>query len=74
LLSIIITADGYEDKQFETYMAVDPETLEKSVEQDGKGFPFLILIIAILSTAGGIGATLITVVILRKRKPTTEVM
>ena len=74
LLSIIITADGYEDKQFETYLAVDPETLEKRVEQDGKGFPFLILIIAIFSIAGGIGATLITVVILRKRKPTTEVM
>lgn len=74
LLNMTISASGYENKQFETYIAVDPETLEKGVEKDGDEFPFMILIIAIVSIAGGIGATLITVGILRKRKPTTEVM
>ncbi|NVM34301.1 MAG: right-handed parallel beta-helix repeat-containing protein [Candidatus Lokiarchaeota archaeon] len=74
LLKMAISASGYEDKQFETYLAVDPETLEKGVEQDGDEFPFMILIIAIVSTAGGIGAAIITIGILRKRKPTTEVI
>ncbi|MFX1313945.1 MAG: nitrous oxide reductase family maturation protein NosD [Promethearchaeota archaeon] len=69
LLSMIISADGYEDKYFETYLAVDPDTLEKGVGQDGDEFPSLILIIVLISAAGGIGATIITVGILRKRKP-----
>jgi parallel beta-helix repeat protein len=74
LLSMIISADGYEDKYFETYLAVDPDTLEKEVEKDGEEFPLTIIIIAFVSAVGGIGATIITVVILRKRKLAKEVI
>ena len=49
-------------------------TVIKVLERDGDEFPFLILIIAIISTAGGIGATIITIGILRKRRPTKEVI
>jgi len=42
-------------------------------EKPAEEFPFII-IIAIVSTAGGIGAAIITIGILRKRKPTKEVI
>ncbi|UCD00797.1 MAG: right-handed parallel beta-helix repeat-containing protein [Promethearchaeota archaeon] len=74
LLNITISAFGYETSFFETYIAVDPDTLEKGIVQDGDEFLFLILITALISTAGGIGATIITIGILRKRKPTKEVI
>jgi len=54
--------------------ASESVTVIKVLEKDGDEFPFLILIIAIVSTAGGIGATIITIGILRKRKPTKEVI
>jgi len=74
LLSMIVSTDGYEDKHFETYLAVDPETLEKGVVKDGDEFPPTIIIIAVISAVGGIGATIITIGILRKRKLTKEVI
>ncbi|MFX1500165.1 MAG: FG-GAP repeat domain-containing protein [Promethearchaeota archaeon] len=43
------------------------------IEKGGGEFP-LIIIIAIVSSLGGIGATLITVGILRKRKPSAEII
>ncbi len=73
LLSMNISVAGYEDKHFETYLAVDPETLKKEVGQGGAESPFLILIIAIISTVGVIGAIIITGGILRKRKLTKEI-
>ena len=73
LLMMVISASGYEDKHFETYLSVDPDTLEKGVDKDGEEFPLTIVIIAIVSTVGGIGATLITIGIFRKSKPTKEV-
>ena len=54
--------------------ASESVTVIKVLEKDGDEFPFLILIIAIVSTAGGIGAAIITIGILRKRKPTKEVI
>jgi len=71
LLNLTISASGYEDKQFETYLGMDPDTLEKEIQQDGDDFPFLI--IAIISTVGVIGAIIITGGILRKRKLTKEI-
>jgi len=68
LLSMIVSADGYEDKHFETYIAVDPTTLEKGPGGYGEEFPLLILIIAITLTAGGIGVAFITVRIVKKRR------
>lgn len=34
LLNMTVTADGYEDKYFETRLAVDPKTIEKEQSQD----------------------------------------
>ncbi len=66
LLSMIISADGYEEKSFETYITVDPATLEK--EAGGREeFP-LVIIITISSTIGAIGATVISIGIWRKRR------
>ncbi|NVM35320.1 MAG: VCBS repeat-containing protein [Candidatus Lokiarchaeota archaeon] len=74
LLSITVTADGYEDKHIETYLVVDPDMLEKGFEQNGDEFPFLILTVALVSTAGASGAIIITLGILRKRKRVSEVI
>ena len=48
LLKMIISASGYEDKQYETYLAVDPDTLEKEVGKGAEEAPLVIIIIAIL--------------------------
>ncbi|MFX1575052.1 MAG: nitrous oxide reductase family maturation protein NosD [Promethearchaeota archaeon] len=68
LLKMIISASGYEDKQFETYLAVDPDTLEKEIGKGAEGIPLVIILIAIILTAALIVAVTATVVLLRKRK------
>ncbi|MBY9016027.1 MAG: right-handed parallel beta-helix repeat-containing protein [Candidatus Lokiarchaeota archaeon] len=68
LLNLIISAIGYQNKLFETYLAVDPDALEKEVGGGPEGDPLLIIIIAISSIAGGIGIVGVTVIILRRRK------
>lgn len=56
LLNITITALGYEEKMFETYIAVDPDTLQKS-----SGVPFdelslpIILTVSVLSSGAIVG-------------------
>lgn len=72
LLNMIISADGYQDKSFETYIAVDPDTLVKDGKKPVEEFPFATIIIAISSIAGGIGVVGITLVLLRKRKRISE--
>jgi len=71
LLKMVISASGYEDKIFETYLAVDPDTLEKEGGKLTNGVPLEIILIALISTAAGI--VVIAAVILRKRKRVSEV-
>ena len=73
LLNVIISADGYQDKSFETYIAVDPDTLDKEIGESAEEFPLTIIIIASISIAGGIGVAGITIFLLRKRKRASEV-
>ncbi len=68
LLKMVISADGYEDKYFETHIAVDPDTLNKDGGKPAQEFPLAIIITAIISTAGGIGVATVTIILLRKRK------
>jgi len=65
LLNMMISADGYDDKNFETFLAVDPDTLEKEA---GKEVSLVIIIITIISSVGGIGVAATAVVLLRKRR------
>lgn len=74
LLNMIISADGYQDKYFETYLAVDPDTLDKITGKPAERFPLAIIIIASTSTVGGIGVAGVTIVLLRKRKRASEVI
>ncbi|MFW9873343.1 MAG: hypothetical protein ACFFG0_09590 [Candidatus Thorarchaeota archaeon] len=68
-----ISASGYEDKYFETYLAIDPNTLEKEVRKGANGVPLMIILIAIISAITGIGVATVVVVLLRKRKRLIEV-
>jgi len=72
LLEMEISASGYEDKHFETYLAVDPDTLEKDLGKKPTEFPLLILIIAITASSGGIGVVGVILHLLRKRKGLIE--
>ena len=54
LLNMIISADGYEDKYFETVIAVDPEVIDekspdKKVAIPGYNIFFLIYVISLIS-------------------------
>ena len=70
LLKMVISASGYEDKHFETYLAVDPDTIEKGVEE---GLPFVVIIAIIASIAGGGAAVIVTTTLLyRKRRKVIE--
>ena len=73
LLNMIISADGHQDKSFETYIAVDPDTLDKDGGDFAEVFPLTIIIIAIISMAGGIGVAGVSIVLLRKRKGASEI-
>lgn len=68
LLNMIISALGYQDKNFDTYLAVDPEILDKGIGELTGDFPLNLIIIASTSIAGGIGVVGIIVYLLRKRK------
>jgi len=72
LLSMVISADGYEDKTLEIYITVDPDTLDKG--KPAEEFPLTLIIITISSIAGGIGVTSIGVYLLRRRKRVSEVL
>ena len=67
LLNMTISALGYEDQYFETYIAVDPNLLEKGEGGPGDNFPVtLIVIVSTISTVALIGV--ICIYFLRKRK------
>ncbi|MFX1476756.1 MAG: NosD domain-containing protein [Promethearchaeota archaeon] len=67
LLSMIISADGYIDKSFEMYIAVDPDTLNKDGVKHEEEFPLIITIIAITSILAGIGVVGVSIFLLRRR-------
>ena len=74
LLRLIISAEGYEDKYFEIYIAVDPDALDKSVERSVEYFSFMLPIIIISSITAGIGGIGVILLLLRKRKSINEVI
>ena len=74
LLNMIISAAYHRDKYFETYLAVDPDTLEKDVLNGIEGIPLVIILIAIISTAAVIGVATVSIILLRKRKRASEVI
>ena len=67
LLNITIFASGYQDKYFETYLAVDPDILDKDDVKDLAEFPIFGIIVGIVSTLGGLGVATVIIVLLRKR-------
>jgi len=72
LLTMIISADGYQDRFFETLIAVDPDALVKDGKKPTEEFPLTIVIIAITSIAGGIGVAGVSIFLLRRRKRASE--
>jgi len=67
LLNMTISATGYEDKYFETYIAVDPASLLKGDGEPSEEFPLtLIIVISTLSAGAIIGV--ISIYWLRRRK------
>jgi len=67
LLNMTISANGYQDKYFETYLAVDPDTLY------GKGYyppvtPPEVVLTIILITFGSVGGLIGLIIYLIKRK------
>ena len=73
LLTMIVSVDGYEDKPFETYIAVDPDILDKDGGRAAEEFPFVLTIIIASSISGGIVAAGALMFLLRKRKQISEV-
>jgi len=71
LLRMIISADGYQDKSFETYIGVDPDALDKGIPAEE--FPLRTVIIAIASIAGGIGVAGVSLILLRRRKRASDI-
>ena len=68
LLEIDISASGYEDKSFETYIAVDPDILLGETGEQTEDSPLIIIIITSTSIAGGIIIIGATAFLLRRRK------
>jgi len=66
VLSMTVSAIGYEDKYFETYLAVDPDTLQKGKEQ--RGVPLLIILVIISISSSGVLIGTVIILWLRKRK------
>ncbi|MHA1191804.1 MAG: hypothetical protein ACTSP9_05845 [Promethearchaeota archaeon] len=67
LLNMTISATGFEDKYFETEIAVDPATLQKGDEGPTGEFPLtLIIVISVISAGVIIG--LVSIYWLRRRK------
>ena len=67
-LEMNIFASGYENKSFETYIAVDPDTLLGDTGKPSEDSPLLIIIITSTSIAGGIIIIGVTAFLLRRRK------
>ena len=61
-----ITASGYEIKYFETYIAVDPDTLQKRDEPPSKEFPWIITITLSMLSIGVVG--IVGIFLVRKRR------
>jgi len=60
---MIISATRFEDKQFEMYLTIDPNMLEKEVRKQAEMILLLINLIAIISIAAGIGVAIATVIL-----------
>ncbi|MFX1499483.1 MAG: hypothetical protein ACFFDH_00810 [Promethearchaeota archaeon] len=73
LLNMTISADRYEDKTFETYIAIDPDTLVKD-RKPSEQLPLIIIIIVIISTVMAIGVATATLFLLHKKRQTSEVI
>jgi parallel beta-helix repeat protein len=73
LLTMIVSADGFQDKYFETYIAVDPDIIDKDIDRPNEEFTLVLSIILISSITGGIGAISAMLLLLRKRKRINEV-
>ncbi|MFX0031003.1 MAG: hypothetical protein ACFE8B_17445 [Candidatus Hermodarchaeota archaeon] len=71
LLNMTLFADGYKDKQFETYLAVDPDTLYGKDSRPPITPPEVILT-TILITFGSIGGLIGLIIYLFKRKGTPK--
>ncbi|MFW9948435.1 MAG: right-handed parallel beta-helix repeat-containing protein [Candidatus Odinarchaeota archaeon] len=67
-LEMEISAPGYQDKSFITYIAVDPDTLEKNLAGRTNNLPLILTITIISSIVGIVGVTATTLFILHKRK------
>jgi len=63
-----ISAIGYENKSFETYIAVDPDILFGETGEPAEDSPLLIIIITSTSIVGGIILIGATIFLLRRRK------
>ena len=68
LLKIVISASGYAEKNFETYIAVDPETLTKGEDTTPDELPPIVITIAIGSTIGALAVVGVLIMLLRRRK------
>jgi len=71
ILEIAIFTFEYEDLFFETYIAVDSDTL---IKDDASEFPFHLIMIIITSIAGGIGMVGAILFLLHRRKGVIEVI
>ena len=68
LLNMVISAEGCQNKFFETYLAVDPDNLDKELGNSPGESPLTIIIITSTSIAGGIGVVGIILLLRRKWK------
>ncbi|MFX0033708.1 MAG: SBBP repeat-containing protein [Candidatus Hermodarchaeota archaeon] len=68
LLKMKISAEGFEDKFVEMYLAVDPDTLDKDNGSFTEGSLLNIIIIAITSVSGGLGFVGVLLILMRRRK------
>ncbi|MFW9867580.1 MAG: nitrous oxide reductase family maturation protein NosD [Candidatus Thorarchaeota archaeon] len=73
LLNMLISAVGYEEKNFEMFIAVDPDNLVKNGGESVEGFPLVIIIIIVTSIVGGIGIAGVSLFLLRRRRQASEV-
>ena len=70
---MIISANGYQDRHFEMYLAVDHDILDRDVRKPADKIPITIIIIASISIVGILGGGAIFY-LLRKRKRISESM
>ncbi len=72
LLNMTISAEGYQDRYYELYLSVDPDTLKKV--EPTEEYSFAIFVIIIASISGGIVISGIGIVLYRKKKRVKEVL